>query len=149
MDWSLVLFGLKWVFLGLVYVVLVLLLVGVSREMHLRVPVASQEPVVNYGRLRVVQPGSDRRIQPGTLLTLKPETKLGAGRGSTILLRDQYISANHAALRWDGVSWWVEDLNSTNGTFVNQRKIAPGASEALPNGSLLQLGDMIFEMIEA
>jgi hypothetical protein len=150
MDWSLILFAFKWVFLGLVYLVLMLLLVGVTREMRQRVPLASAPAAssISYGRLRVLQPGSDTRLRPGMLLSLQPETTLGSQKGNTVTLRDNFISGHHARVRWDGVSWWVEDLNSTNGTLVNRRRISPGAPEPLPAGAVLELGDMAFEMLE-
>jgi pSer/pThr/pTyr-binding forkhead associated (FHA) protein len=148
MDWSLILFALKWVFLGLVYLVLMLVLVGVTREMRQRLPVSAPTAAISYGRLRVLQPGTDPRLRPGSILSLQPETNLGTQKGNTILLRDQFISGHHARVRWDGVSWWAEDLNSTNGTFIDRRRITPGTAEPLPAGAVLELGDMAFEMLE-
>lgn len=150
MDWSLVLFLLKWILLGLVYMFLGLVLVGVTREMRLRVPQAASSSVsaVSIGRLRVIQAGSDPELAQGAVIALRPDTQIGAKRGNAIILRDRFVSANHARLRWDGVSWWVEDLKSTNGTFVNQKRVSPGTAESLPVGAVLQLGDMFFEMIE-
>ena len=148
MDWNLVLFGMKWVFLGLVYLFLTLLLVGVMREMRTRLPQAAQLPLIAYGRIRVIRAGSDPTLRPGTILMLYPDTRLGAGSSNTIVLRDRYISGQHARLRWDGVSWWVEDLNSTNGTFINQRRLTAGATEPLPIGAILSLGEVSFEMLE-
>jgi hypothetical protein len=149
MDWSILLFIFKWIFLGLVYLVLILLLIGVTREMRLRIPREVPTALSNgIARLRVVQPGSDPRMQSGETLALQPDTYLGTQRGSTILLRDRYVSSRHARLRWDGVSWWVEDLNSTNGTFVNHQRVTPGTPIAIASGSVLQLGDVVFEMLE-
>lgn len=148
MDWSLILFILKWIFLGLVYLVLMLVLVGVTREMRQRLPQAAPATTISYGRLRVLQPGSDPRLRPGTIVPLQPETTLGAQKGNTLVLRDQFISGQHARVRWDGVSWWVEDLNSTNGTFINRRRITPGAAEPLPSGAVLEVGDVAFEMLD-
>jgi pSer/pThr/pTyr-binding forkhead associated (FHA) protein len=149
MDWSLVLFSLKWILLGLVYLFLAIVLVGVTREMRLRVPqVTTSTPAVSIGRLRVVQPGSDPSLHVGTILALRPDSQVGAKRGNTITLRDQFISGKHARLHWDGVSWWIEDLNSTNGTFINQKRVAPGIAEPLPYGAVVQFGDMMFEMLE-
>lgn len=34
------------------------------------------------------------------------------------LRNDTYISRKHAKLHWKNKLWWLEDLNSTNGTFV-------------------------------
>jgi hypothetical protein len=149
MDWSIFLFILKWIFLGLVYLVLLLLLVAVQREMRMRLPSAQSASAVAFGRLRVLQPGSDTRLRPGALLALQPETSIGSQAGNDLVLLDRYVSSNHARLHWDGVTWWVEDLSSTNGTFVNQQRLAPGASQALPTGALLTVGDVSFEMMES
>lgn len=149
MDWSLLLFFLKWILLALVYLVLFLLLMGVTREMRLRLPTA--QPVsgsVSVGRLRVIQAGSDPNRRPGMLLSLQPDTSIGAQKDNAIVLNDRFISAHHARVRWDGVSWWVEDLNSTNGTYVNRQRVQPGSSEPLSSGAMLEIGDMAFEMIE-
>ncbi len=149
MDWSLFLFVLKWIFLGLVYLVLLLLLIGVQREMRLRLPTPQQTGSSNsFGRLRVLQPGNDARLRPGSVLSLKPETSIGSQAGNDLVLHDQFVSGHHARLRWDGVSWWVEDLNSTNGTFVNHQRIPPGATEVVNSGMVLEIGDTMFEMLE-
>jgi hypothetical protein len=148
MDWSIILFILKWIFLGLVYLVLMLLLVAVQREMRMRLPSAQAASGAVFGRLRVLQPGSDTRLSPGAVLTLQPETTLGSQAGNDLVLLDRYVSANHARLHWDGVTWWVEDLNSTNGTFVNQQRLLAGQAAVLPAGALLNVGDISFEMMD-
>ncbi len=149
MDWSIFLFVMKWIFLGLVYLILFLLLIGVQREMRLRLPQAtSSEPSVSFGRLRVVQPGSDPRLQAGMIIPLKPETYVGSQAGNDLVLRDRFVSGQHARLRWDGAFWWVDDLNSTNGTFINQQRLMPGIPAGFASGSILQIGELAFELIE-
>lgn len=148
MDWSIVLFVFKWIFLGLVYLVLLLLLVAVQREMRLRLPASQAGGAVAYGRLRVLQPGSDTRLRPGAVLSLQPEMTVGSQAGNDLVVLDRYVSGRHARLHWDGISWWVEDLNSTNGTFVNQQRLAPGAPQALAASAVLTFGDVSFELLE-
>lgn len=148
MDWSIFLFVLKWIFLGLVYLVLVLLLIGVQREMRLRLPSSQSQASNQFGRMRVVRAGSDARLRLGAIVPLQPETSVGSQPGNDLVLRDRYISGHHARLRWDGVSWWVDDLNSTNGTFINQQRVPPGSSAALSSGSVLQIGEIAFEMLD-
>lgn len=147
MDWSVVLFVLKWIFLGIVYLVIFLLLIAVQREMRMRLP-APQSSAASFGRLRVLTPGADTRLRPGLLLALQPETSLGSQTDNDVVVLDRYVSGHHARLRWDGVSWWVEDLNSTNGTFVNQQRIPAGGSQAVQAGAVLAVGDVSFEMVE-
>lgn len=150
MDWSILLFIMKWILLGLVYLFLFMLIVGVTREMRLRLPTGAPAAFTNVSgaRLRVLQPGSDASRRAGMILPLQPDTTIGAQKDNSIVLTDQFISGYHARVRWDGVSWWVEDLNSTNGTYVNRQRVQPGSSEPLPSGAVLEVGDMAFEMLE-
>lgn len=71
-------------------------------------------------RLEVLDPG-ETGIPPGTPLPLAaPRTTLGRLPESNVYLDDETVSGRHAVLerRPDG-SWWVEDLGSTNGSFVD------------------------------
>ncbi len=53
------------------------------------------------------------------------------------------VSRSHAKLAFNGFQWTVEDLNSTNFTFVNNQKLAPGAPQPLNNGDQLRLGRVV------
>lgn len=148
MDWNTLLFAGKWAIIGLIYFALFILLIGVYREMGSRLAMNQPAAAVRYGRLRVIQPGGDPSLKPGTVFDLKDENRLGAGPGNDVVLHDRYISGIHARLRWDGSGWWVEDLSSRNGTYVNRQLIPPGKAQPLPKGGVLEIGDMAFEVIE-
>lgn len=63
---------------------------------------------------------------------------IGRERGSaTIVLRDPNISRRHAELTFTGVRWVIQDLNSTNGTLVNDVDIDECV---LTSGDLITLG---------
>ena len=59
-----------------------------------------------------------------------------------VILRDPNVSRRHAELTFTGSDWSIEDLNSTNGTFVNNRRITRCP---LRNGDLLTFGLSNFE----
>jgi hypothetical protein len=147
-GWGILLLVLKWVFIGLVYLILAVVLLAVRRELSTRVQDNSESASVLPGRLRVVQPGGDNRLTAGSLISLKPVTRLGGEKDNDIILRDPFISGHHARLQWDGVAWWVEDLDSRNGTFIQQARMAPFTPAQLENGNILRLGDMSFEFLE-
>ncbi len=68
-----------------------------------------------------------------TLLTI------GRGLNNDIILEDTRVSRHHAELRYKTRRFWVTDLNSTNGTYINGERI----SEAdLRNGDVLSLGGL-------
>ena len=134
------LFAAKWVFVGLIYFALLLVLVAVRREMALRLHAGQPLPSTAPGRLVVIEAGSDPQSRPGVILLLKPETTLGADPGSDLVLKDGFVSSHHARIRWDGAGWWLEDLGSKNGTYVNGERVPPGTTQKVALGSKLRLG---------
>lgn len=148
MDWNTILFAIRWMIIALFYFVLLVLVAAVYRETSTRLGQKGEKEAVVYGRLRVLQPGSDPRLSAGTLLQLKHITQLGTSPENDIVLRDRFISGHHLRLQWEGNTWWLEDLHSKNGTFVNRQPIAPGRPQALSNGAVISLGDMVMELVE-
>jgi hypothetical protein len=92
-------------------------------------------------RLEVIEP----REREGTIYDLDGEVTVGRSNGCAISTTyDSYSSTVHARLYRSGGQVWVEDLGSTNGTFVNSERIAQPAR--LAKGDLLQVGATVFEV---
>jgi hypothetical protein len=146
-GWNTLLFASKWIFLGLVYLVLFIMLIAVRRELSYRVETRQPAAAPAPGRLKVLAAGSDARLKVGEAISLVPETTLGASQENDVVLGDAFVSGKHARLSWDGSAWWVEDLGSRNGTFVNHRRCLPHTPLVLPTGGTLQMGDISFELL--
>ena len=69
------------------------------------------------------------------------EVIIGRDIGNAISINDAEISRKHAKLSLHGSSYVVEDLGSTNGTFVNNQRLT--ASKVLNPGDLVSLGENI------
>jgi pSer/pThr/pTyr-binding forkhead associated (FHA) protein len=70
------------------------------------------------------------------------------GRGSDCDIStsyDSYSSGRHAQLFYDGKRLMVEDLGSTNGTFVNAERISKATR--LGRGDMVQVGGTVFEVV--
>ncbi len=81
----------------------------------------------------------------GTTVPLKESgVLLGRNPECTLVLDDDYASGRHARVYYDGKSWYVEDLGSTNGTHVNGEKIT--APTPLQAGSQLRIGTTVLEL---
>jgi pSer/pThr/pTyr-binding forkhead associated (FHA) protein len=92
------------------------------------------------GRLKVVEPAERR----GKVYELGDELTVGRAGGCQVTLEDNYVSQLHARVfRRDG-QFFVEDLGSTNGTFVNQKKVT--APIAIRRGDRLQVGKTVLEL---
>ncbi|MCE1179012.1 MAG: FHA domain-containing protein [Micrococcales bacterium] len=81
----------------------------------------------------------------GTRLPLKPSgTVIGRAPESALVLDDDFASGRHARIYQEGRDWFVEDLGSTNGTFLGNSKLtAPKQVEA---GSVLRIGKTHLEL---
>ncbi len=71
-----------------------------------------------------------------------PVATLGRSRSCEIYIPDRRTSRRHAEMRWDGEYTTLRDLNSTNGTFLNGRRI--DGPETLRDGDEIGIGSAIF-----
>lgn len=53
----------------------------------------------------------------------QPEVIIGRDPASTFPINDETVSAHHARLSYHKKQWWLEDLHSTNGSFLNDERI--------------------------
>jgi pSer/pThr/pTyr-binding forkhead associated (FHA) protein len=91
--------------------------------------------------LKVVQPDA----QAGRTYDLDDELTIGRSPGCGVAMPDDiYTSTLHARLFRRNEQLWVEDLGSTNGTFVNSEQIKQAMR--LGKGDLLQIGSTVFEV---
>jgi len=68
---------------------------------------------------------------------------IGRAADNDIVVADRGISAHHAVLRHDGQSWSVEDLSSTNGTFVNGQRVL---RVRFSPGDEIRVGDTVLRL---
>jgi len=79
----------------------------------------------------------------------KPSLTLGRDPDNDIIINDTKSSRHHARVDFDGSSYKVIDLNSTNGTFMNKARLLPGIAEEWTQDKLLQIGDIYLRLIRA
>lgn len=126
---------LRLIFLAMLYVFLWFVVRALLRDLRS----AAREPTRELGRLVVVAAPSGEPAA-GSVFALDAITSLGRDVNNAIVLDDDFVSAAHAALTCRGRAWYVEDLGSTNGTFVNGSQVDGLAPIAF--GDEIQLGQV-------
>ena len=140
---------LKLAFLVLLYLFIWRIVRTASRDLRLpqesiilapsrEAGIATAPPPVHMGRLVVVK---SPELDEGADFELdSSQVTIGRGRQNDIaLVHDDYASARHARVepRQDGV--WVQDLGSTNGTFLNGTRLE--RPRRLTHGDIVRVGE--------
>jgi pSer/pThr/pTyr-binding forkhead associated (FHA) protein len=87
----------------------------------------------------VVTDESGRRTVP-----LKDSLTVGRAATCDLVLRDTYVSNVHARIFSRDGGWWLEDLGSTNGTYINRSRVA--VPTAIGPGDEVRMGKATLEL---
>jgi pSer/pThr/pTyr-binding forkhead associated (FHA) protein len=111
-------------------------------------PTAPSRPVPRTG------PGRPARRQPRELVvadeggrrTVPLNGSMTVGRAATcdVVLADTYVSNVHARIYERDGGWWLEDLGSTNGTYVNRTRVS--TPTAVGPGDEIRMGKATLEL---
>lgn len=74
-----------------------------------------------------------------------PEIMIGRDPICDCFLSSEKVSANHARLSFHHNQWWIEDLNSKNGSFLNKEPVL--APTVVVNGDELLCGDVLLTIL--
>lgn len=101
-------------------------------------PTAPPAPVLR--RLIIYYPHTQQDVPLSP--TTAPIT-LGRAPDNTIVIQDGTVSSRHARLFLQGNQWYVQDLGSTNGTFVNEQRVS---QHPVRIGDKLRLGAIVIQI---
>lgn len=138
----------------------------VTRVAEANAPVVVSAPVIPAAPLNnTPEPGAtmpvpnednDLAILPSKLvLTAGPrkgqelrldrrEVTIGRADNADLVIKDEFASTHHAKLVLINGEWLLQDLNSTNGTFVNGKRV--GTPVSVKANVPVQIGNSIFEL---
>jgi hypothetical protein len=91
--------------------------------------------------LAIVEPANLR----GTSFPLLDELTVGRAAGCHVTLDDTFASQIHARVFSRDGQLFVEDLGSTNGTYLNRTKVA--GPQVMHRGDRLQVGNTVLELV--
>jgi hypothetical protein len=145
-EWTVLI--LRIVFIFLLYFFVFQVIRVISRELRVvatRGTVAGNpDASAGHGGLQVVDPG-DSSLRRGDVYDLDPVSVIGRNRRATIVVDDSFVSSEHAQVTWDEDGWWVSDLGSTNGTFVNGQQVH--SPTMFGQNDVVQVGGVSFQLV--
>lgn len=75
---------------------------------------------------------------------LSGSTQIGRAEACAIRLNDTYVSQMHARLYGENGGWFVEDLGSTNGTYLNDHRVVQPVE--VHSGDVVKVGKTVLEL---
>ncbi|MCJ7624346.1 MAG: protein kinase [Anaerolineaceae bacterium] len=102
-------------------------------------------PDVSQTQIRILDKDKNTRLVPfrGSQMTI------GRGKENDIAIEDTKISRRHARIEFDGKNYHVIDLESTNGTFLENTKLLPGYGELWTPEKPLRMGSAWLSLVTA
>ena len=76
-------------------------------------------------------------------------TTIGRTNGNDLIISGRTVSRRHARLWFDGGRWFLEDMQSANGTLVNNMRLQPNQAIPLNDGDVINFGDelVVFSIV--
>lgn len=96
----------------------------------------SSQPLAYLVELPI--PGSKKLPQ---IWPVANEIRIGRGYGNDVVLDDPFVSTNHARIYLDKKEYWLEDLGSTNCTYVNGELVS--GPQRLRQVALITIGNAV------
>jgi hypothetical protein len=140
---ALILTLLKVGFLAVLFLFIVWVLRVALRELRESVEPANAraDALAKPAELQVIEPREHR----GTRIPLVHGMTIGRDPDCNLQLDDGYVSTQHARIVTRGDDFFVEDAGSTNGTFVNRRRVAEPT--LVRRGDTVQIGRTVMEVV--
>ncbi len=103
-------------------------------------PVVQAPPLPALRRLTIHYPHGTQEVQ---LSPSPAPITIGRAPDNTIVISDPTVSSRHARLYLQGTQWYVQDLGSTNGTFVNNMRVT---QHPVRIGDQIRLGAIVIQV---
>lgn len=105
---------------------------------------SSNKGKLAYG-LEVVNEGQNSNLKKGSLIHVRNTVTIGRKDDNSIILSDTFVSGNHAKLYVRNNEFYLEDLDSTNGTYINNQKLQ-GRMKLKMNDEI-KIGTVVFKVM--
>ncbi len=100
---------------------------------------------VPSGAELVVTESNDPAVRPGEVIKLSAATRVGRGKHNHLSLTDSFVSHDHMQIIFKQGKFFLEDLNSINGTYINGVRVKEPVS--LSHGDAIRIAGVSFKFV--
>ncbi|MDO5300911.1 MAG: FHA domain-containing protein [Tissierellia bacterium] len=134
---------LKYIFILIIY----LFIFTIIRMIYLDIrSMQSIEATENDSYLKVVNRLDSLNFKMQEYYVLSKRTTIGRSTKNSIVIRDSFVSKNHLLIFEDQGAYYIQDLNSANGTYLNGSILS--SVEQLQNGDRIGVGFIQFLFVD-
>lgn len=136
---------LRYVFIILIY----LFIFSILRLMYLDVKsITSGGGSLDDAYLKVVNRLDSLNFKMQEYYVIDGDINLGRSSKNDVVIKDKFVSKNHLLIRVKNQRYYLEDLGSANGTFLNGVKIDPNELIELQNNDKIGVGFIQFIFVD-
>lgn len=143
---KLVTFTFGIVFIILLYVIIYYALKIMYKDVKTGGKARNNSSGIRYG-IEVIQTGVNSTLEQGSVVPIRGIITLGRKPENTIVLTEPFVSGSHAKIYAKNNNLYVEDLNSTNGVYVNNERIQE--KYKLVADDEVKIGSAIFKVLKS
>ena len=129
---------LKYVFIVIIY----LFIFSIIRMIYLDIRGMRGVVLKNAAYLKLMNKSNTLSFKIKEYYTIDDGIVLGRNRNSDITIKDPYVSKKHFQIIKDENEYFLEDLGSANGTYLNKEKIEDVVK--IENGDIIKVGQIQF-----
>lgn len=136
---------LRYVFIILIY----LFIFSILRLMYLDVKsITSGGGSLDEAYLKIVNRLDSLNFKMQEYYVIEGDISLGRSSKNDVVIKDKFVSKNHLLIREKNQRYYLEDLGSANGTFLNGVKIDPNELIELQNNDKIGVGFIQFIFVD-
>ena len=134
------------IFIILLYVIIYYALKIMYKDVKTGGKAKNNNSGIRYG-IEVIQTGVNSTLEQGAVVPIRGIITLGRKAENTIVLTEPFVSGNLARIYAKNNNLYVEDLNSTNGVYVNNERIEE--KYKLIADDEVKIGSAIFKVLKS
>ncbi|SHJ94608.1 FHA domain-containing protein [Hathewaya proteolytica DSM 3090] len=143
MDWSFLSSVFKYIIIILLYVIIIVALGIMYRD--IKKPKKYRKSTSKKFALEVIKADKSKELPKGAIVPILDEVNVGRKQDNNLVLDDEFVSSYHSKLYTRQGNLIIQDLNSTNGTYVNNQHIKGEA--IVKTGDVIKIGNTLFKVI--